>query len=124
MGDVVCPLRGRLRYGDGGRLSVANALRRRGGRGPRDPVTTHMPGDPITRTSYPLYCSPAPGRRRAPSRARRSSSDPFCRAGKARFTYRERAGDERRMIEVRARTAGKVAVRLRTASLRALSLPL
>jgi hypothetical protein len=83
-----------------------------------------MLGDPITRTSYHLCLFDSSSV--TPRLLARSPFlfGPFCRAGKARFTYRERAGDERRMIQVRARTAGKVAVRLRTASLRALSLPL
>jgi hypothetical protein len=83
-----------------------------------------MLGDPITRTSYHLCVFDRSGP--TPRLLARSPflPGPSWRAGKARFTYRECAGDERRTIQVRARTPGKVGVLLRTSSLRALSLPL
>src|SRR5262249_4902620 len=109
----------KLRAGSSSRLPVL-----RWSTSTPDPVTIDMLGDPRILTSYHLCLF---DRSDATPRLLARSSFLFgaCwRASKTGFTYRERAGDERRMIQVRVGKVGKASTRLRASFLRALSLPL
>jgi len=83
-----------------------------------------MLGDPRAHTSYQLCVFDDSGE--TPRLLTRSAFPlgPSWRPSKTGFTYQDRLGDERRKIQIRAGTPGKIAARLRAVFLASLPFPL